>query len=105
MNLVIKNIGFLVNATLASATKVCGKDMGSMRVLNNTWLFCEDGKIHSWGTMDNFENDLVRLDAAKNATVVDAEGGMVAPSWCDSHTHIVYAAPREKKLPKKAVAF
>lgn len=98
MNLVIKNIGFLINATGNKVLKSCGKEMASLSPIKDAWMFCEAGKFHSWGAMEHFQEKMNQLDAAQNATVIDAHGGMVGPSWCDSHTHIVYAAPREQEF-------
>jgi imidazolonepropionase len=41
---------------------------------------------------------MLQLDPTEQALIIDAQGGMVGPSWCDSHTHIVYAAPREQEF-------
>lgn len=38
---------------------------------------------------------------ADDAEVIDAEGGMVIPSYCDSHTHIVYAGSRHGEFLDK----
>lgn len=31
-------------------------------------------------------------------TVMDASGAHILPAWCDSHTHLVHAASREKGI-------
>lgn len=98
MNLVIKNIGFLVQANDSPAPKVAGKEQALLQVLGDSWLYCSEGRFHSWGTMSSFQHEMKRIDPGGTCRVVDAAGGMVFPTWCDSHTHIVYAAPREQEF-------
>ncbi len=62
--------------------------MAAMPFIEDAWLLIEDSKIHSFGSMAEFP--------ALNADeMVNAEGRMVLPAWCDSHTHLVFAAPRD----------
>ncbi len=70
---------------------VRGKDMAELPILENGWVLIEGDKIHSVGHMDDV------LHAPANE-VYDASGRFVFPSWCDSHTHIVYAGSRENEF-------
>jgi len=98
MKLVIKNIGLLVQVREKSLEKVSGIEMSTLPVLEDAWLYCENGVFHSWGSMSDFEASMKKNDPSGEGKIVDANGGMLFPSWCDSHTHIVYAAPREKEF-------
>mgnify|MGYP003346773237 CR=1 FL=1 len=98
MKLIVKNIGFLLNARNECPDRISGKEMARMPVLNDAWIFVENGLIHSFGTMDHYEESAQAFDPSGSAQVTDALGGMTGPAWCDSHTHIVYAAPREKEF-------
>lgn len=98
MKLVVKNISLLVQARDKSVIKVSGSDMASVPVIEDAWLFCLNGDFHTWGKMNDFEAAMQVVDPSGEAKLVDADGGMVFPSWCDSHTHIVYAGPRETEF-------
>jgi imidazolonepropionase len=89
--LLIKNIGGLVNVRETAPERVKGKEMDELTVLHDAWLAVEDGVIADFGTMENWPgiSDWTGLE------VLDAEEGYLFPSWCDSHTHIVYAGSRE----------
>jgi imidazolonepropionase len=90
MRLLITNIKQLcqVEAATSNITRVYGKDMAIMPSIENAWLLVEDGFIHSYGEMTT----LPEMHADKTE---DATGKMVLPAWCDSHTHLVFAAPRD----------
>ncbi len=98
MNVVVKNISTLFNIRSGDLERLNGKAMSDLPSLSNCWLYCDHAKIHSWGTMDQFESQMGSLDPAGKAYVIDALGGLVLPSWCDSHTHLVYAEPRESEF-------
>lgn len=98
MDLVIKNIGHLIQIREKAVVKVSGKDMAHLPVLENAYLCCNNGKFQAWGSMEHFDRDMLQLDPTEQAQIVDAQGGMVGPGWCDSHTHIVYASPREQEF-------
>ncbi len=66
-----------------------GSAMSFSGVLENAYLLIENDKIASFGPM---EQSPVYADH-----VFDAEGCLVLPAWCDSHTHIVYASSRESE--------
>ncbi len=68
-----------------------GKEMQELPVLENGWLMIEGDKICGVGHMDE------PFHAPVN-DVIDAEGKYVFPAWCDSHTHVVFAGPREREF-------
>ncbi|MGC9375566.1 MAG: imidazolonepropionase [Bacteroidales bacterium] len=95
MKLLIKNIKSLVNILDESTKYVAGKDMQNLKCLNNAYLLIEDDKIADFGKMDEL--------AVNNYSVesINAEGCLVFPSFCDSHTHLVYAGSREIEYSDK----
>lgn len=94
--LLITNIGSLAGIHQTETLVLRGQQMQELPVLKNAWILCENGKIVDFGKMDHLPGQL------PNAVVTqDARGGFVFPSWCDSHTHIVFAAPREEEFVMK----
>ena len=94
--LLITNIGSLVGIHPDNTLMLRGRQMQGLPAIENAWLLCENGKISDFGKMDSLPATLPnRLDTH------DAKGGFVFPSWCDSHTHIVFAAPREEEFVMK----
>lgn len=90
MRLFITNIRQLCQVEQEQENKkaVAGAHMASLPFIENAWLLVEDGLIHSFGSMA----DIGEVQADKT---IDATGRFVLPSWCDSHTHLVFAAPRD----------
>ena len=70
--------------------------MGIVNTIDNAWLLVEDGRFAAFGAV---ADGMPALD--DTVEVIDAEGGMVLPSWCDSHTHIVFAGSREREFVDK----
>jgi imidazolonepropionase len=71
--------------------------MSEMNVMDNAWLLVEKGVIADFGCMEDM--DCSHLSGV--AEVVDASGRHVLPSFCDPHTHIVFAGSREKEFTDK----
>ena len=84
----IKNIKELVQVEENPVLYRAGKDMSILHTVKNAWLKIEGDTIADFGTMDTFPQQTTD-------TVIDADGGMVFPSFCDSHTHLVYSGSRE----------
>lgn len=95
MKLLVKNIATLAGIDRQGLLRRQGQQMRELNVINNAYLLVEDGVIADFGS----EADLVMPDG--EVTVIDAERGTVLPSWCDSHTHIVYAGSREQEFVDK----
>ena len=93
--LIVKNIGLLTG--IGHEEKLClkGKEMAEFNTLSDAYLVIENGRFADYGKM----NDCPLT--SDNEEVVDANGGSVLPSWCDSHTHIVYAGSREQEFVDK----
>lgn len=70
--------------------------MGIVNIIDDAWLLVKDGRFAAFGAV---ADGMPPLD--DTVEVVDAEGGMVLPSWCDSHTHIVFAGSREREFVDK----
>ncbi len=84
----IKNIKKLIQIEETPRQWVAGKDMANLPAIENAWLLVEGDKIIDFGPMENCPEP----DAA---TEIDVSGRIVMPSFCDSHTHLVYAGSRE----------
>ena len=96
MMTIIKNIGELVGIVPEGVLRKQGAEMEETGVLKDAWLAIEDGRIKAFGKMA----DLAGTDGFDRESI-DAEGGMVLPAFCDSHTHIVYAGNRDGEFLDK----
>ncbi len=96
--LLVKNIGTLI-VDRHRKEFCCGEDMKQLDCLNRAWLLVENGRVKDFGCQDTDW----KQKAGNEFTVseVDAGGGLVAPSFCDSHTHLVYAGSREDEFVDK----
>lgn len=97
MTLIVKNIKELVQVEEQPVQLRAGKDMQTLHTIKNAFLIVKEDKIFDFG-QHNAENDKKIAEIVANEShceVVDATGKMVFPSFCDSHTHIVYAGSRE----------
>jgi imidazolonepropionase len=92
MRLLFKHIKELVQVRKEAVAFVAGQEMKELPTIKNAYLLVEDGLIAAYGSMENCPSDLT-IDE-----VIDATGKMILPSWCDAHTHIVYAGNREAEF-------
>ncbi|PCI93638.1 MAG: imidazolonepropionase [Flavobacteriales bacterium] len=92
--LLIKNIKELVQVESTPKENVTGAEMKALPTIKDAWLAVEDGIIVDFGEMDEWGG----ITDWSDLEVIDASGQMVFPSFCDSHTHIVYAASREEEF-------
>ena len=89
----IQNIKELVGISYSGILLKKGAEMNQLSTIKNAFVIIENGLIKSFGKMTDLtsiEND--------NFTVIDAKNKLVFPSWCDSHTHLVFAAPRDEEF-------
>lgn len=95
--LLIKNIKKLVQVEDSPRTKVAGTAMADLPSLDNAWLLISNGLIADFGSMDSLSQALADIPFGEKKAIeeIDAGGGLVFPSFCDSHTHLVYAGSRE----------
>lgn len=91
MKKIIKNIKQLVQVEETACTWVAGKDMASLNCIDDAYLIIKDNLIEDFGKM----SDLKDVDDDDIIEELDASGRLVFPSFCDSHTHLVYAGSRE----------
>ncbi|CAD0007302.1 imidazolonepropionase [Flavobacterium chungangense] len=94
----IKNIKELLQVRETSVSKVSGTEMAVLPTIKNAFLILKDNLIADFGAMEN-------LPEVKADKVIDATGRIVLPSWCDSHTHIVYAGNREQEFVDRINGF
>lgn len=95
MRLLVTNIATLVCDRLARP-RLQGREMGELETLDDAYLMADDGEVSEFGLMADLPTEGIRADVT-----IDAKGGMVLPSWCDPHTHIVYAGSREGEFVDK----
>nr|WP_315140459.1 imidazolonepropionase [uncultured Flavobacterium sp.] len=91
MTTLITNIKELLQVRNSDILKVSGAEMAILPTIKNAYLVITDDLISDFGSMENLPN--VKAD-----TTIDANGKIVLPTWCDSHTHIVYAGNREQEF-------
>lgn len=96
MRKLITNIAILAGLDTEHKLRLAGKDMSHFDTLDNAWLLIEDGKFKAWGKMSEMPADGIPAEE-----MIDAKGGCVMPSWCDPHTHIVFAGSREAEFVDK----
>jgi len=99
MKILIINIKELVGVDESNRAFVSGTEMGRLQTIKNAFLFIEKGLILEFGSMDHL---FIPQDwARKGIKLIDATGKLVFPSFCDSHTHLVYSGSREKEYVDK----
>ena len=92
MDILIRNISSLA-VTEPGLSPVCGADLANLKILSNAFLLIRKGLIESFGPDAHAPVGL--------AETYDAQGGMVIPGFVDCHTHLVFAASREKEFVMK----
>lgn len=91
MTTLIINIKELLQIREPHIQKVSGAEMAILPSIKNAYLLLENDLISDFGLMENCP----KINANKT---IDASGKIVLPTWCDSHTHIVYAGNREQEF-------
>lgn len=92
----IKNIKCLVN-TGNPTQPLRGKELSVLPCINDAYLIISDGLITEFGEMKNVNADSIK----EFQEIIDASGQYILPTWCDSHTHIVFAGSREDEFIDK----
>lgn len=85
------NIKELIQVRDVTIKKVSGKEMNNLPTIKNAFLLIDNELIKSFGTMEELQD----FDVDQT---IDCTDKMILPSWCDSHTHIVYAGNREQEF-------
>ena len=94
MSLLSDNIGTIVGIDTERRERIDGAEMDQLGRLDNAYLLADKGRIVAFGPMEE-------LPAIEVEERLDAEGGTLFPSFCDSHTHLVYAGSREQEFLDK----
>ena len=95
MATLITNIKQLVNVREESKL-LRGRELSILPSIENAYLIIENGLIAEYGSMQNLKPDTSNL-----RQTFDATGQFILPCWCDSHTHLVFAASREEEFVDK----
>jgi imidazolonepropionase len=100
----ITNIKQLVNVRDQSHV-LRGRELAGLPAIENAWLLIEDDAIAGYGPMHELQTSFgsASFGSAQNVAheTIDATGQLVLPCWCDSHTHLVFAASRESEFIDK----
>jgi len=91
MKTIFRNIKELVQVREEGVRFLSGKEMATLPSIENAYMIVEDGLIADYGNMADCPSGAYDHE-------VDATGRMILPTWCDSHTHIVYAGNREMEF-------
>lgn len=91
MHLLLTNIKELLQVRKEPISKVSGADMKTLPTIKNAWLLIKDDVIKDFGNM-------AEMPTFEGFRHLDCKGKIVLPSWCDSHTHLVYAGNREQEF-------
>ena len=94
MRKLFTNIGCLAGILPAGVLRKEGAAMDEVGTLSDAWLLVDEGRIAAFGGPTDQKPE--RIDE-----VVDCEGGLLMPAFCDSHTHIVYAGFRDGEFLDK----
>lgn len=95
MTTLITNIRLLVNTTENNAL-LRGRQLAQLPCKEDAYLIIDDGIISEIGSMQELTNSRSQISDS-----IDANGATVLPAWCDSHTHLVFAATREDEFVYK----
>jgi len=95
MTTLISNIKQLVGVREESKL-LKGKELSALPCLDNAYLIIENGIISDFGLMKEIRNPKSKIE-----NEIDATGQFILPCWCDSHTHLVFAASREEEFVDK----
>jgi imidazolonepropionase len=99
-DLLIIKIKCLVQVEQVPKLKVCGNEMSEIQSIDDAYLYISDGIIRDFGKMSDLKESVVP-ELNSKIEIIDAGSKYVFPSFCDSHTHLVYAGSREKEYTDK----
>lgn len=95
MSLLFTNIRTLYGIQSAESTVLKGSQLGVVAQINNAWLSIHDGLISGFGEMQTMST---QIDVSSFKEVISVNDQLILPTWCDSHTHIVFAGSREDEF-------
>ena len=94
MKIIIKNISKIVQVNRGNQKFIQSKHLDSINTIDDGYIEIEGSKIKNFGSMKDWRG----IDDWNNIEIIDAEGGCVYPSFCDSHTHLVFSDPRQNEF-------
>jgi imidazolonepropionase len=94
--MLLTNIKQLINVR-EDTGPLYGTEMSELPVIRDAWLLIEGNEIAGFGKMENLQNAVKNLPPE----LIDCSDKLVMPSWCDSHTHLVFAGSRENEFVDK----
>ena len=89
------NIKSLIQVETHPVERVCGADMAKINTIEDAFLIIKDKLIADFGKMKDYQKTMQQYENEEEIREYDLTGRMVFPSYCDSHTHLVYAGSRE----------
>src|SRR5436189_3306666 len=95
MTTIITNIKQLLGARSENG-QLRGTELADLPVIENAYLVIEDSIISEFGQMSSIHNSQFTIH-----NKIDVSGQFILPCWCDSHTHLVFAASREEEFLDK----
>ena len=98
MRIVLENIKELVQVEDYSVRFKAGSAMSSLRVMNNAYLVIHDGLIEGIGSMKNLDHEKLDNDVLME---LDCTERLVFPSYCDSHTSLIFPGGLEKEFTNR----
>ena len=101
MRIFIKNIKKLINVRENTPSALSGEQLGVLPCIEDAYLITDGDSIIDFGEMSELEEGQLAAIEQSVDKVIDATGRMVFPSYCDSHTHLVYAGSREMEFSDK----
>lgn len=93
MRILIRDISSLVQVEESPGLLVAGKKMAHLDLIRDAFILLNEGVIEDFGRMDS-----LTFDNIPDTAIINAKGKHVFPSFCDSHTHLVYAGSRENEF-------
>ena len=94
--IVLLNIQELLQVRPMPTQPLRGEEFTKLPKITNAYLVLCDNEVERFGEMSELNPDVLR-----DSEVIDATGRLVFPAFCDSHTHAVFASPRESELVDK----
>ena len=94
MKIIIKNIAEIIQTEVNPQTLVSGEKMKNLNTIKDAFIVIQDGLIANFGSMKEWSG----VQDWNKTEIIDAEGGMIFPTYCDSHTHLVFNSSREKEF-------